>query len=379
MAAIFCEPEQLNVIKRSFVISAIFLSACTTVPTPKPAPLVAKPVAPVVVKPELVPDEVVHSDNAQPIATDFGLIFIERQMTFTGTLPCKKCPGVNYHLNIYPDGKFEARREFIDQNQIELIQGEWLLDERTIHFTSAKHSVPSFLFASNRHLTLMDSAGKPIVSAQNQTLTRQSEFAKLDSRVPLLGLYQLKDNQASFTDCRSGTNHQIAMTQHHMPMMRSYQTNPALNGKTVVATLTARKSTEQEETLLIDKFEQFWPGARCPAEQGADQVEGIVWRLNSVSQIGVPQKLNIRVMFDQNNKVYGYAGCNNFNASYQKNDNQLKVLPLVMTRKHCAEANFYEQQFTRQLQLADRVEVNQQKLQLLKDNQVIMEFTQAVN
>jgi heat shock protein HslJ len=379
MATILSELEQFKVIKRSLLVSAVLLSACTSVPEPKPAPVVVKPAEPVVVKPELVPDEVVHSDNAQPIATDFGLIFIERDMTFTGTLPCKKCPGVNYHVNIYPDGSFEARREFIDLNQIELIQGQWQLDERTIHFTSPKHSVPSFLFASNRHLTLMDNAGKPMVSAQNQTLTRQSEFTKLDSRVPLLGLYQLKDNQASFTDCRSGTSHQIAMTQHHMPMMRSYQTNPALNGKTVVATLTARKSSEQQETLLVDKFEQFWPGARCPAEQGADKVEGIVWRLNSVSQIGVPQKLNIRVMFDQNNKVYGYAGCNNFNASYQKNDNQLKVLPLVMTRKHCAEANFYEQQFTRQLQLADRVEINQQKLQLLKDNQVIMEFSQAVN
>jgi copper homeostasis protein (lipoprotein) len=379
MATILSELEQFKVIKRSLLVSAVLLSACTSVPEPKPAPVVVKPAEPVVVKPELVPDEVVHSDNAQPIATDFGLIFIERDMTFTGTLPCKKCPGVNYHVNIYPDGRFEARREFIDLNQIELIQGQWQLDERTIHFTSPKHSVPSFLFASNRHLTLMDNAGKPMVSAQNQTLTRQSEFTKLDSRVPLLGLYQLKDNQASFTDCRSGTSHQIAMTQHHMPMMRSYQTNPALNGKTVVATLTARKSSEQQETLLVDKFEQFWPGAHCPAEQGADKVEGIVWRLNSVSQIGVPQKLNIRVMFDQNNKVYGYAGCNNFNASYQKNDNQLKVLPLVMTRKHCTEANFYEQQFTRQLQLADRVEINQQKLQLLKDNQVIMEFSQAVN
>ena len=379
MAAILCQPERVEVIKRSFLLSAVLLSACTTVPEPKPAPVAAKPAEPVVVKPDLVPDEVVHSDNAQPIATDFGLIFIERDMTFTGTLPCKKCPGVNYHINVYRDGKFEARREYIDRNQIELIRGEWQLDQRTLHFTSQHTSIPSFLFASNRHLTLMDSAGKPIVSAENQTLTRQSEFKKLDSRLPLLGLYQLKDNQASFTDCRSGTSHQIAMTQHHMPMMRSYQTNPSLNGKTVVATLTARKSPEQDNTLFIDKFEQFWPGATCPAQQGADKVEGIVWRLNSVSQIGVPQKLNIRLMFDQNNKVYGYSGCNNFNAGYQKNDNQLKVLPLAMTRKHCADANFYEQQFTRQLQLADRVEVNQQKLQLLKDNQVIMEFSQAVN
>ena len=54
-------------------------------------------------------------------------------------------------------------------------------------------------------------------------------------------------------------------------------------------------------------------------------------------------------------------------------------MPIMSTRKSCAEANFYEQQFTKQLQAADRIEVNQAKLQLFKDNKVIMELLPAVN
>lgn len=368
----------IQVKKSCVVLSVLLLSACSVVPEQAAKPAPVQEIKEVEVAPELVPDEVVHSDNAQPIATDFGLIFIDRDMSFTGTLPCKKCPGVNYHINVYQNGKFEARREFIDRNVVELIEGSWQLDERTLHFTTQRQKMPSFQFASNQHLVMLDVAGKPIVSADNMTLTRQPTVQKIDSRLPLLGMYQLKGNEASFTDCQTGESHQIAMTQHHLPMMRSYQTNPIINGKSVVATMTARKSPDNNQALFVDKFDQFWPGATCPNQAAPGSAQGVVWRLSSVSQIGVPQKLNIRMML-ADNKLYGFSGCNNFNAAYEQKDNQLKVMPVVSTRKHCADAHFYEQQFTRQLQLADRIEVNQQRLQLYKENQVIMEFLPALN
>lgn len=371
--------QEHNVIKQSIILSAVLLSACSVVPKQQaPAP-VQKPAEPVVVKPELVRDEVVHSENAQPIATDFGMIFIERDMSFTGILPCQNCPGVQYHINVMRDGTFAARREYIDRNKIEIIQGQWHLDQRNLHFTSSQGQLPSFMFGSNRHITLLDIAGKPIVSAENQTLTRLQDFTKLDTRLPMLGLYQVANNQARFTDCYTGVQHEIAMTQHHLPMMRSYQADPALQGKPIIATLTARQNPEQANVLFVDRFDQFWPGANCPAQQPAENIEGIVWRLKTVSAIAVPQKLNIRMVFAPNNKVFGYSGCNNFNAGFQRKDNQLQVMPVVSTRKQCHEASFYEQQFTQQLQAADRIELNQQKLQLLKDNQVIMELQQAVN
>ncbi|WP_240652719.1 META domain-containing protein [Rheinheimera riviphila] len=390
MAPILCLEVALSLMKRSLIdslmrkvvqssaLGLVLLVGCTTVPVKTVVPAPVQPVAPVVVEPDLVPDEVVKSDTAESIATDFGLIFIDRDMTFTGTLPCEKCPGVQYHINVYQDGKFEARREFIDRNVVELIQGSWMLDNRTLHFTSQRQPMPSFQFASNQHLTLLDIAGKPMVSADNKTLSRR-DFSKIDSRLPLLGMYELKNNEASFTDCLTGESHLIAMTQHHMPMMRSYQTNPGINGKSVVATLTARKSPDNNDALFVDKFDQFWPGATCPSQAQPAKIQGVVWRLSTVSQIGVPQKLNIRMMFDQNNKLFGFSGCNNFNAGYQQKDTQLSVAPVVSTRKFCSDANFYEQQFTKQLQIADRIEINQNKLQLFKANKVIIEMTQALN
>ena len=76
----------------SLVFGALLLSACTAVPVKTVAPAPVKPVPPVVITPDLVPDEVVKSDTAQPMATDFALIFIDRDMSFTGVLPCEQFP-----------------------------------------------------------------------------------------------------------------------------------------------------------------------------------------------------------------------------------------------------------------------------------------------
>lgn len=355
----------------------LVLSACTNIPAPVVDPHKVQPVEEA--KPELVTNEVLNSDTTEAIATDFGLIFIDRDMTFTGTLPCKKCAGIQYQLNIFADGRFEARREYLDKNQVELLSGTWQLDDRTLHLTPKQGKMPSFHFGSSNVLVQQDVAGKPIVTKENYSLTRQQNFSRIDTRMPLLGVYKVQNNEAVFTDCATGENLSIAMTQHHMPMMRNYQADPKIAGKPVVATLTARKGEDNPTALFVDRFDQFWPGATCPDKAATAKVQNVVWRLTAVSSIGVPQKLNIRLMFDENKRVFGFAGCNNFNANYEQKDNRLSVKPVMMTRKSCADGNFYEQQFTKQLQVADRIEVNQQKLQLFKDNKVVMELVPASN
>ncbi len=366
--------------KRSLILLAVMLAGCATVEPvkkaePAPVTVIEEPT------PELVPNEVTNSASTEAIAMDFGLYVIDRDSTFSGTITCakRKCSGIQYQLNIFTDGRFEARREHLDKNKVELIQGTWQQDDRTLHFTAKGISIPAFVFVNSQQITLLEHAGKPMVSTENFTLVQEREFVRLDTRMPLLGLYQVKGTEASFMDCQSGESLQVAMTQHHLPMMRNYQTDKNLNGKAILTSMVARRSPDQGDALFVDKFDRFWPGANCPDKLSPGKIHGVVWRLHTVSQIGVPAKLNIRMMFEESNRLFGFSGCNNFNAGYQQKDNQLKVLPVISTRKSCADANFYEQQFTKQLQVADRIEVNHAKLQLFKDNKVIMEFLPAVN
>ncbi len=367
--------------KRLLISTALLLSACSQLPSDRHTAAETQLMPPVPTAPSQ-PEEVVveDSDVAQAVATDFEHIFIDTDMTFSGTLPCADCPGISYQLNLYRDGRFEARQEYLERNKVAIVKGIWLLEKRSLHLVNQQQTLPAFHLLSNNRLTMLDLSGKPISSNLNYQLQRDSEFKKLDTRQAMLGLYRLQDNQATFTSCSSADTLSVANTQHHLPVMRQYQQDERFKGHAIIATLVGRRGQdEQVNTLFIDKFEQFWPGAICPDQLQPGKMQGIVWRAEKLTNHYVPQQLNVRVIFDQNERLYGFAGCNNFNGSYKQRSNQLSVQPLVSTRKFCADSSELEQQFTRSLQSADRAEVNGDKLQLFKNNQLILQFTPAVN
>lgn len=367
--------------KRLLISTALILSACSQLPSDRKT---AEPqlIIPVQTETPAQPEDVVVEDSAvaQAVATDFEHIFIDSDMSFIGTLPCAECPGITYHINLYRDGRFEVRQEHLERSKVAIVKGVWLLEKRNLHLVNQQQTLPAFHFLSNNQLTMLDLNGKPIASNLNYQLQRETEFKKLDTRQAMLGLYQLKDNLATFTSCRSGDTLNVANTQFHLPVMRQYQQDERYNGKAVIATLQGRRGQdEQQYTLFIDKFEQFWPGAICPDQNTPGKMQGIVWRAEKLTNRYIPQQLNVRVIFDQNERLYGFAGCNNFNGNYKQRSNQLSVQPLISTRKFCAESSELEQQFTQSLQAADRAEVNGDKLQLFKNNQLILQFTPAVN
>ncbi|GHG71906.1 hypothetical protein GCM10010919_23760 [Alishewanella longhuensis] len=372
--------------KKLVILSALFLSACSQLPhlgadksTPLKTDAMPTPAVPV---PAPVEDanEVANNDTTVAMATDFEHIFIDSDMTFEGVLPCADCPGINYHINLYRDGRFEARQEYLERGQVQLITGSWLLDKRTLHLVNQQSTLPVFHFRSNRQLVMTDLSGKPILSSDAYQLNRQDSVRKIDQRQPMLGMYQLRNNQATFIQCQSGESLPVANTQNHLPMMRLYQQDPRFNNKAVITTLVGRKAADQNgiDTLYVDKFEQFWPNATCPDQFAQKKLQGIVWRAEKVADRYVPHQLNVRLIFDKD-KLYGFSGCNNFNASYQQRANTISVQQLASTRKFCAEASGIEQQFTEKLQQADRAEVNADKLQLFYNNQVILELVPALN
>lgn len=373
--------------KKLLVLSLLTLAGCSQLPQfgqQRGQDLIttAQPVTPAIALPadETDNNEVANSDTTIALATDFEHIFIDSDMTFEGVLPCANCPGIRYHINLYRDGRFDARQEYLERGQVELISGSWLLERRTLHLINQHVTLPNFHFRSNRQLVMTDLSGRPILSSDAYLLTRQTEYKRIDNRQPLLGLYQLRNNQATFTSCNSGEVLPVANTQNHLPVMRLYQQDSRLNNQPVIASMVGRKATDQQgvPSLFIDRFEQFWPNASCPNKFALKDLRGLVWRAEKIADRYVPHSLNVRLIFEKD-KLYGFSGCNNFNASYQQRANTFAVQQLASTRKFCAEASTIEQQFTEKLQLADRAEVNADKLQLFHNNQVIMELIPAVN
>lgn len=371
--------------KKSLIAVALLLSACTHLQTPPPvqpeqlSAEIDKPATDVTTeKPEKRPAAEINR-SAKPEAE---VITITQDMTFAGELPCADCPGISYHVNLFRDGRFEVRQEYLERGQINIVKGIWLLERRSLHLINQQQTLPAFRFDNEQTLTMLDLQGKPVRSSPDFQLNREKTFRKLDTRQAMLGIYRLERNVASFTSCQNGDSLVIANTQHHLPVMRQYQQDPRLNNRAVIVSLVGRKSpnTQGEENLYIDKFEQFWPGASCPDIYAPGKLQSIVWRAEKLADQHIPQQFNIRVIFEDGNKAYGFSGCNSFNASYTQESNQINVQNLASTRKFCNDdSSELEQRFTRSLQLADRAEVNGDKLQLFKNNELIMQFKPAIN
>ena len=366
--------------RKSLLLAALVLAGCSQLPAPEqvsPDQINDNQVA----QQDMLEDVVPDSETTKAVATNFEQIFIDSDISFTGTLPCADCPGIQYHLNLYRDGRFEVRQQYLERGDINIIKGIWLLEKRNLHLVNQQHTLPAFYFSNNNQLAMLDLAGKPISSAMNYQLKRQADFIKLDTRQPMLGLYLLQDNQATFTLCQTGESLTVANTQHHLPMMRHYQQDERLRNKSVIATLVGRKqdNTRGETQLLIEKFEQFWPNAICPDPYAPGQIQGIVWRAEKLAGHYLPQQLNVRMIFDSEDRIYGFAGCNSFNGSYKQQANRLNVAGIASTQKYCSDSSEFEQQFTSSLQSADRAEVNGDKLQLFKDNNLLIEFKPALN
>ncbi|CAM3880985.1 META domain-containing protein [Rheinheimera salexigens] len=372
--------------KKRLLFSALLLSACTPLPPSadriSPAPVSNSDT--VQVKPDTQAAPVV--DSSAPIATttesqsEPELITINNDMSFIGVLPCADCPGISYHINLFRDGRFEARQEYLERNYVNIVKGIWLLDNRNLHLVNQQENLPGFHFTAADSIVMLGLNGQPIRNNNLYQLQRDTEFRKLDTRQAMLGSYQLSNNIATFTSCNTGESFTVANTQHHLPVMRQYQQNHKLKQQAVIATLVGRKGQDEHANkLFIDSFDQFWPGANCAKEVTPDNYKGIVWRADKFANAKIPPQLKIKVVFAADDTVYGFSGCNNFSGKYQQQASQLTVQSVASTRKMCATGNSEEQRFMENLQNADRAEINGKKLQLFRNNRVVLQFSAASN
>lgn len=372
--------------KKRLLFSALLLSACTTLPPTaertSPAPVIKSDTEQVTSEPQVTPmvDTISDSTATTETPSTSELISINNDMTFVGVLPCADCPGISYHINLYRDGRFEARQEYLERNFVNIIKGIWLLEDRNLHLVNQQENLPGFHFLAADSIVMLGLNGQPIRNNPSYQLQRSTDFMKLDTRQAMLGSYQLSNNIATFTSCNSGETYTVANTQHHLPVMRQYQQNHKLKHQAVITTLVGRKGQdEQSNVLFIDSFDQFWPGASCAKDVTPDNYKGIVWRADKFANAKIPPQLKIKVVFATDDTVYGFSGCNNFSGKFQQQASQLSVQPLASTRKMCASGNKEEQRFLENLQNADRAEINRNKLQLFRNNRVVLEFSAANN
>ena len=101
--------------------------------------------------------------------------------TFAANLPCADCPGIRYHLDLYPDGTFSSRMVYEDRNARFDDHGRWeaVDNGKVIALHGGGGSVQKLAVSDNDTLRQLDSNGNEIASTLNYDLKRAPKFAPI--------------------------------------------------------------------------------------------------------------------------------------------------------------------------------------------------------
>jgi heat shock protein HslJ len=118
------------------------------------------------------------AETTAPEATIPGL-----PATFAGTLPCADCPGINYHINLFPDHTFLSRMTYEGRTTRFDDRGRWQLAGagRTMVLEGGRGETTRFSVLDANTLRKLDNAGREIVSQLNYDLKRTPAFMPIES------------------------------------------------------------------------------------------------------------------------------------------------------------------------------------------------------
>lgn len=103
------------------------------------------------------------------------------------------------------------------------------------------------------------------------------------------------------------------------------------------------------------------------------------WKLTEINgRTAVPgagEKELSMILTTENHRMRGFAGCNRFTGTYAAGDGGLKIGPLAVERKACAEAMEQEQRFLEALERTARFTISGDHLALYSgDEKPILRF-----
>ncbi|ATJ84062.1 META domain-containing protein [Halomonas beimenensis] len=100
--------------------------------------------------------------------------------SFRGELPCADCPGIRYHLSLFPDGIYTLKATYLGEGERRRFheQGRWAVDGagRTLTLAGGDQGPRQWRIHDSASLEMLDLEGQAIVSALDYRLQRTEAF-----------------------------------------------------------------------------------------------------------------------------------------------------------------------------------------------------------
>lgn len=300
--------------------------------------------------------------------------------TFSGTLPCADCPGIEYHLDIWDEGQgYALRRTYLGRDDVFDEMGRWHVDPArnalVLEGTNAARS--EWQITPNQEIRLLDQEGEPIVSDLPYTLAA-GPLMPTDLRLPLTGSMIYFADAALITECLSGQRYPIAMEADYLALERAYLAAEIEPAAPLIAHIDAEISMRPQMegpdrmTVTVETFHHVTPDADCPDNRMAAEFANTFWgmtHLDGVAQDPADGRQEPYLLISEDGTRFsGTMGCNRFMGQLTREGESVEFGPVAGTMMACPpELAARESAFTETLEAARRIDLMDQNLRLLND------------
>lgn len=313
--------------------------------------------------------------------------------SFSGTLPCADCPGVNYQLNLFADQSFFLQTDYIDREQQRLYQlGRWQLhDQDTLVLLS---DLQNYRFAINdiQQLTLLNQQGQIIDSEHNYQLHRDANFKAIYPALKMQGLYQTNENGSFFSECLTGQRWPVLPEADYSVLEKRYVEMRQAPQQSLLISAKARLLPSDDKALenppvgilKMTAFTGIWPGETCGRPGYKENLLDTYWKLTRLQNQPVivsdnQHEPSLTLASGHDPQISGSDGCNRIIGSYQLKANKLKFSKIASTMMACPSDTPIAQRYHGVLEQVQFWKIHGQYLELSdKDGKLLARF-QAVH
>ena len=247
--------------------------------------------------------------------------------TFVGELPCADCPGIRYHLNLFPDRVFFLRMMYLgrgDNANFDDI-GSWVVssDRNTLLLKGGREAPAMFRIKDANTLRMLDVEGRDIESSLNYDLLRTKTVEPLEPRLTMRGMYRYFADAGQFTECLTRRRWPVAPERDNAALESAYTKARLTAGEELLVNLEGQVAMRPkiegqgaQPTLVVDKFIAVSPGETCGARFSSAALENTYWKLTRLGDkpVIVPAKQREPhfVLNSKTKRIAGSSGCNRF-------------------------------------------------------------------
>ena len=299
--------------------------------------------------------------------------------SYSGTLPCADCPGIDTRLNLLPDGQFQMRMTYLERSGAGFDSiGLWQVTDGKLTLKQGEHIVEQFqIKGKTPTLIKLDMQGQPIDSKLNYSLVRKNIFQPMKPTLDLQGLFVYFADAARFTPCATGKSMPVKMEGDYPQLEKAYlaarkepQQALLVNVEGQISKQPRMESEGSEQVLRVKKFVSLDNASACPAttdpaaaspttppSADADHPAALqdrTWNLVQLGEQAIPPSKDERpgahiILSSKDQRVSGSGGCNRLMGGYTLDGNKLSFSKMASTMMMCEQYMEQEQHFLKAL------------------------------